>query len=1498
MAITKNTWNKGLNSDLSKLKSQPDTYLYAKNIRVITDLGDSSFAIENIRGNKFSFNIPSVLRTWKIDFTGTTGIIDLTFTRASNGLGISFTININVTSVDNEVITNRINDAIIASGAPFSQYIKAYYNSGYIVIYDVLPQSIQDGTFPIIGPTTGLTSITSIAEPGIISVRTNTVANHTILGWGYYNDNLVLITCNQSSVSTNPQYQEGFIWDAKYINSTNLIENQDTTSEGIVFLNPVYHLKYAGKLNLSRNYAISKHLKCRYENVELARVVWTDYNNNLRTCNILDPQIYATPEELFDYIPGHAPQKPIVKQLIAGGTLPTGKYQYFYELYSNQGAKSTISPVSNLITLYTGNNLSYANEGNIPGTIAQKSVQVNVINLDTNYDTIRFGYVVYQIPDFPEAFWFDERPVPDDGNLTVVHNGNENDISLDSVEIANLNRPPEVFKTIDIVKNRLFAANATTTYFDLTDEFDARAYRFNSSQISNLYNDTDTFGTPSVLIDIINNEITIDGVLTTPIDYTLIPENYDIINPFNNENNDPSINPLSGPNIGDWSTNSQFKYKNDGITIGGTGLNISYDFTTIDSVVQSGDSTYNPSDSPYIRPLPDYNSVYTGEFNDTYTYPAGDGISLDTYKSSLFETLFVGYARGEVYRWAIVFYDKKGFPSYPLWIGDIKFPFASDTGFGLTEYDTNSTTVPHPIITKQIGIVFRLDTTTPQFQAIKDRISGWSYVRVKRDLNNSTRLGTGYIQPTIADYGINYLNLLPFFNNTPASLYWRYPSTVSSDAGKVHLNIQTFNAPNFFTRAVGEFQAGDYIKFIGRTDDIGVLVTEYGRLITNAAAWDVNWVGLNVLPNEYNYNFDDSSIVTGQSLVSINPSLERFKFPILDRVFVNYSVNENRVPVSAYTAQPNPIEFRNMTSQDFADLDAGDYDEWGTENILLSFDHTANPYFLEPNTATTGYTGLHIGHPNTYHVYSPDIGLTNVVLGLYLASYERFLTGQYGGWTRADRYSNEYILTNHFMPYDETVVSGIVSNGVWGGDTYVNLFDYQRSNFNYKEGSGWDAGNAKKAVAVFYPAEILFNSELNTVKQHASVRLSQASGSDSIFASNYIYNQAYSQQNTTNVFISKGYLESNIKYQPHTIYGLEAKIDGERFDAWRSILINNSLSVNGNYGEINRIIEFKDILYYYQNDAFGIAAVDERVLQNEGEPSQTQLGTGTLLQRFDYISTETGVKHSFAVEKSGSSIYHYDAFINKMFKYSMSKDGAGVTPLTDVEGLSGFFRNILSASNLKSTDKILLPSRTGISSGYNSEYNSVYFTFFDTSTGLRQTISYNELLDAYESFYDFYPSLYLNMRKRFISIQPTLANSKVYIHNIGERNEFYDSFFTSKIKFRVNDKSDFVKTFDNFQLNTEVISPSGVQLPSTVQTIALENDYQTFPLSNLPFTQKIRSWRLQIPRDQTNPALTIKPRFADKYLDVTLNYYSTQNNIFRLHDVITEYSFRSKIMPK
>ena len=1467
MPASKNTWNKGLNSDLSKLKSQPDSYLNANNIRVITDEGNSTFAIENVKGNKFNFRLPVVEATYKIDFTDAPSSVSVIISRG--GIPLTFTLN-NVENKNNDFLAQEINTQIQASTLQDKQYVIAYYNNNFIVIYDFLPQSSNNQ------------GITVNTLPNCSELRTVRIASHTILGWGYYNDNLVMISCFQNSNLEDPQDTEGFIWDCKYDNATNEIVSSQIETQN--YLLPLTTLKYAGKLNLSRQYAINEHLKCRYESTEIMRLIWTDWNQNLRLCNLFDPQIWATPEELFSYIPIHLPQKPIVGQVIIGGTLPTGKYQYFYQLFSNQGAESSYSPVSNLINLFPGQLSDYTVPGTSPGVNSQKSTQIFLQNLDTNYDSIRIGYVVYQISDFPEAFFFDERPVPPTAQITLVHNGNENDIPVDSANIANLNRPPEVFKTIDVVRNRLFAANAITKFFDL--EFDARAYRFNSDNTAKLYDSTDNYTNPSVVIEanpagVIQN-VFVDNI-NQGTNLLAIEDTRDLVNPFNDENNTNVLNDS------DWAANSQFKYKSDGVTLGGTGANISYEFVIQNMFSRIGGPDGLVTGSPYIRPDLDYNGQYISEFADTYAYAGGASAALDTMKSPYLDTLFVGYSRGEVYRFGIVFFDRYGYPSYTYWIGDIKFPFAFDDGFSLT----NNYKLPdggivggHDVITKQLGIRFSLDTNSPQFQAIKDQISGWSYVRVRRDLPNKTRLGTGFIQPTwiIQDSPVtassdNAYALTPFDWGTPERR-WGYnidPLPIDgTDYYRARLQFQAFYSPDFFSRKAGLFINNDYIRMIAKTNNFSDLTFSEQIYTQKILSPDpTNTFLFYIAGSDFNYNYvsTPNPFVYDSEPTSPDYTANNNKYRILNRTYVTYSSNQNVVPIGVAGLD---FDFVNMANANDSEADNLEFKEWGSALELLHL--------------SDGNTGL------------PDTVIDTLKTGLYLASYERYLAVQYGGNLRSDRYANEYILTNHFMPYSETV-TGIVSNGVYGGDTWVNYYDIQRTNpnFNGDGGSGYPVGNEDEdtkatGVAVFFPCESSFNTELNTSKQHASVRTT----ANSIFPSSYSYNDALSQENTTNIFISKAFNQTNVKYEPHTIYGTEPKLDNERLDSWRKFLINNALTVNGNYGEINRIIQFKDKLFYYQNDGFGVASVDERVLAQEGDVSQTQLGTGDLLQRFDYVSTETGVKHSFAVRATGASIYHYDAFINKLFRYAMSKDGAGVSPLTDIKGLSGFFRTAFVDTNLKSEDKILrtgADGRVGITSGYNSEYNTVYFTFFDQPNSIKYTISYNELLDSFESFYDFYPSMYLNMRKRFLSASP-LNTSEVFIHNIGKRNTFYNEHKISSVTFRVNENSDLVKTFDNFIINTEVILDN-IQLAETITKLGIVNDYQIFNLKDANFTQKIRSWRKQIPRDDTNPNLNIKPRIADKYIDVTFTHDPLNlDKTFRLHDVITEYSMRSKILPR
>ena len=285
----------------------------------------------------------------------------------------------------------------------------------------------------------------------------------------------------------------------------------------------------------------------------------------------------------------------------------------------------------------------------------------------------------------------------------------------------------------------------------------------------------------------------------------LIEDTRDLINPFNDEN--PS-NPLNSTS---WATFSQFNRQSDGITYGGTGANISYEFVT-QELFDNINSDVNGS--PYIRPNTDFNGEYTSEFSDTYSYAGGGNVALDSMKSPYLDTLFVGYSRGEVYRFGIVFYDRYGYPSYTYWIGDIKFPFAHDADFGLTEDSIADTK------TKQLGIRFSLDTSKPQFHAIKDKISGWSYVRVRRDLDNRTRLGTGFMQPTwylASGTPVGKYSLLPFEWGVGLK-YWAFDIGPLLTKWRVRMQYQAFYSPNFLTKSVGNFIDGDYIRMIGRQD--------------------------------------------------------------------------------------------------------------------------------------------------------------------------------------------------------------------------------------------------------------------------------------------------------------------------------------------------------------------------------------------------------------------------------------------------------------------------------------------------------------------------------------------------------------------------------------------------------------------------------------------------------------------------------------------------------
>jgi len=1387
--VTKNTWVKGINSDISKLKTSNETYLDALNFSIITNDGDSSYALENTKGNKKSFILPRTGQTIKLD--SFVGVIDLDFELV---VGPDFNITFDSTNLSNQAIALELNAQL-----PANTGLVFYYNANYISLYDL----------------TG--NLNSLEDNATCTQEQLTYASDSyLLGWGFSNNYLVLITGDPEVIVDNPDEQLlipnrrgtiGVIWKIQIDNET----GQVITPSGSLLpygstLSPNDYVVYKEYLNLSRFYNIYKSVKCRYENKTTLRVVFTDFYNDIKTINILQDQVQALPVELINIIPVHSPKKPTLTKILNGGFLPTARYQIWYQLASFQGAVSTFSPLSNLITLGSQDDLQNYG-GNVIGTNSAKSIETNISGVDTNYDLVKMGYTIYQVNGVPESFYYDEITIPESGEIKSVLNGTENFINIpDNSALININRPPTIAKTLEVVRNKLFIANTKTKNFDLT--FDARVYRFDSSQSAFLYKQGQGFPGPPP-------EVTIDSALDWSLNGVLqpgpltdIPLTLDLINPYNDEN---PANPL---NNSDWNNNSQYKYQVDGSTLGGTGANISYKFITKDTLENSNTSIPKPG-FKNVTPILD-NSVSF----DMGNYVQNIEGSLATMRSPYYDSTFWGYARGEVYRWAIVFKDLYGYDSFAYWIADIKFPSLVD------DPENMSDVVSDTLKCYQLGIEFTVDTSTPQFKAIADKISGWSFVRVERDTLNKTKLGIGMLT-----------NLAENSDSYNSGGFYLIPSGFATNGGgladiAVDGKVLILNIPSFHKNLSNEFKPGDYLKLLGQ-----YALSSFDQMTEPTESY------------YQNYEVDVSTIPT-------TPTLN----PVVFKWSVESSKSENFIPADPGNGLDLP--FYNMSSSLETDSADEKYNYMGNKTDLVALQNTVGviPIFSSRDD-------------NAQH----------------LVSYERYLDSQYGGFSNTSRYNNTYISTGHFQPY----VKGqpIFPTKVFGGDVVTSLYTYQILEKNLKPISGWAQSTAvlPRRQAIFYPCEAHgFNPFYLVYKEPFVNNISSANRNgdeELIIEENIPLNPALNQENNLSLYVSKPLVFNNIKEEPFTIYGTPNKLDGELIDSWRNFQTNVSISVNGNHGEINRLIELKDRLYYYQNFGVGIVSIDERVLINEGSTEQTQLGVGGVLSRYDYLSTETGSIHQFAVEKSGSGIYHYDALLKKFFKIS-----EGMTPLSDIHGISGKLNTF--DTSIKSKDQLFMPSPVSVHLGFDSQRNKIFFTLLGETE--QTTYSFNELTNSFDSRHSFTPRVYLNMRSYFLSSDPD-AHEDTYLHNVGNYNEFYGVIHPSFVLFRNNlDSPDLVKVFDTMWVNSEVIQ-NNINLQESISTVKFSNDYQTSPVyTNLYLKPHLRTWRWNKIRDD------FSKRFYDKYIDVELTFNQTlnDNKHLILHDVILENSQRTTIKPK
>ena len=237
---------------------------------------------------------------------------------------------------------------------------------------------------------------------------------------------------------------------------------------------------------------------------------------------------------------------------------------------------------------------------------------------------------------------------------------------------------------------------------------------------------------------------------------------------------------------------------------------------------------------------------------------------------------------------------------------------------------------------------------------------------------------------------------------------------------------------------------------------------------------------------------------------------------------------------------------------------------------------------------------------------------------------------------------------------------------------------------------------------------------------------------------------------------------------PHQIAYSNIKVSGEPSkDAWKNFGVYDFHDVDGVFGSINNLFVLNDYMYFLQNIAVGVLDINPRTMITTNDGSQIHAGKGDTVQDHRYITTKFGCQHQHSLITGNNFSYWVDALHEKIFQF----DGKKVDPITDTKGHSAFLKNILNTNSgvpvgttevnlIKSTDTPLL--FLGIHGGYGKSTGDVIFTFFDTdgktTSYTKDTIVYNDKIEAFVSKLSVYPNLWIEHMNRLYTTENHYIN--------------------------------------------------------------------------------------------------------------------------------------------
>lgn len=624
------TFEGGMNTDVSHHKMAPNMYIDAGNIRILTEEGLSSGAIVNEFGNDLLVGLPAdIWPTYKYKLKG-----NATANYLINTIAIP-----NVPDSSAQKAYDYLIDYLDTNHSGWNSLFRIYLNRKEITVHC-------------------LTNITVCTVDTVqMDIRGAHQNNLRIINMGITGDYIIVFSTNKDNDMDKPDGTYGQIWKFRFdkvvgrIDSKYIDGNDNLTLDESLIVNRVLNYSTANKI----------FFETYIKNENVIKIYMYDGHNILKHLNIMDPNSKGLFNSAMDILADVKFSYPVPIEVIESGNLRSGQYRYAYQMYNIDGSQTTYSPTSIGMNMYPGDYYNTNDMDVIGGPIEEicsKSLRLTIDGLDLSYEKVRIVSILY--PNFtgiPEITIIKDTGIPETGSITFVDDGTTVFGAVTIQEFRTLGTELFIPLTAEVKDNMLICANKIEKRFELKDDvWDARAYRFGSEQTATTI-------------------WSISGVLTVISSASSNSTNWNV--------------PLKHDCVQDFDEQDIRKYQVNNLILGGEGPSIKYEFVMGPEIILQdkiirGQTVVSSSGAVVVTDQLDApkqvkftsvsanNEVY--DFNGTqYT-----NFSYANYASPIIAGLFKGYAKNEVYRFGIEFFNKKGKKCFVKWIADIKFPDFGD----------------------------------------------------------------------------------------------------------------------------------------------------------------------------------------------------------------------------------------------------------------------------------------------------------------------------------------------------------------------------------------------------------------------------------------------------------------------------------------------------------------------------------------------------------------------------------------------------------------------------------------------------------------------------------------------------------------------------------------------------------------------------------------------------------------------------------------------------